>query len=187
MWLCAVHVTACGTMWLCAVRCGSLWSHVASCGPWSHVAARGPLRLRTRLSATRPLLKAPPFWPIQGHVAFRQVRLCYRAGLPYALRDVCFETRPAEKVGIVGRTGSGKSSLFRTLFRIVEIEAGQILVDGINISHLPLDQLRWVAAGGVRAEGGGVRLRWELIMFFNYRILIKFLFFFLQLNTLNSR
>ncbi|XP_064600962.1 ATP-binding cassette sub-family C member 10-like [Liolophura sinensis] len=88
------------------------------------------------------VLVAPPYWPIQGAVSFARVHLQYRPGLPDALNGVSFETRRAEKIGIVGRTGSGKSSLFMALFRLVEIQAGEIHIDGINIHHLDLTDLR---------------------------------------------
>ena len=81
---------------------------------------------------------------MQGAVTFQRAVLRYRPSLPCALNGVSFETKPAEKIGIVGRTGSGKSSLFVALFRIGELEAGQILIDGINVSHLPLQDLRLV-------------------------------------------
>ena len=86
--------------------------------------------------------QAPPFWPIQGTVSYQNVCLQYRPGLPLALNEVTFETEQAEKIGIVGRTGSGKSSLFLTLFRMMELQSGQIFIDGINVSHLPLSELR---------------------------------------------
>ena len=60
--------------------------------------------------------QVPSFWPIQGAVCFNSVCLRYRPGLPLALRDVSFDTRQAEKVGIVGRTGSGKSSYYQQTF-----------------------------------------------------------------------
>uniref|UniRef100_A0A8C6U2W1 ATP-binding cassette, sub-family C (CFTR/MRP), member 10 n=1 Tax=Neogobius melanostomus TaxID=47308 RepID=A0A8C6U2W1_9GOBI len=84
----------------------------------------------------------PPGWPEQGWVEFRSVVLCYREGLPNALDGVSFVVRPGEKVGIVGRTGSGKSSLFLSLFRMVELAQGQILLDGLDISAVGLYQLR---------------------------------------------
>ncbi|XP_072319130.1 ATP-binding cassette sub-family C member 10 [Eucyclogobius newberryi] len=84
----------------------------------------------------------PPGWPEQGWVEFRSVVLCYREGLPNALEAVSLVVRPGEKVGIVGRTGSGKSSLFLALFRMVELTQGQILLDGLDISTVGLHQLR---------------------------------------------
>ncbi len=90
------------------------------------------------------LHQVPPFWPIQGAIYFHRVCLRYRPNLPLALDNVTFETHPHEKIGIVGRTGSGKSSLFLALFRMVEVESGNILIDGINLCHLGLQELRHV-------------------------------------------
>lgn len=86
----------------------------------------------------------PPFWPIQGAITFHRVCLRYRKGLPLALNNVSFETQPAEKIGIVGRTGSGKSSLLVALFRMVELQDGYISIDGLNLSHLELRDLRYI-------------------------------------------
>ena len=81
-------------------------------------------------------------WPIQGSVSFHNVCLQYRTGLPLALDHVTFDTHRCEKIGVVGRTGSGKSSLFLALFRMVELQSGTISVDGICTNHLQLQQLR---------------------------------------------
>uniref|UniRef100_A0A8C9Z033 ATP-binding cassette, sub-family C (CFTR/MRP), member 10 n=1 Tax=Sander lucioperca TaxID=283035 RepID=A0A8C9Z033_SANLU len=83
-----------------------------------------------------------PAWPEQGWLEFRGVVLVYRDGLPNALDGVSLVVRPGEKVGIVGRTGSGKSTLFQALFRMVELNRGQILLDGLDISSVGLSQLR---------------------------------------------
>jgi len=66
----------------------------------------------------------------------------FREGLDLILKRVSFEIEGGEKVGIVGRTGAGKSSLMLGLFRIVEAAEGSILIDGIDISKLGLHQLR---------------------------------------------
>uniref|UniRef100_A0A672G572 ATP-binding cassette, sub-family C (CFTR/MRP), member 10 n=1 Tax=Salarias fasciatus TaxID=181472 RepID=A0A672G572_SALFA len=84
----------------------------------------------------------PPAWPQQGRLEFRDVVLAYREGLPNALDGVSLVVRPGEKVGIVGRTGSGKSTMFLALFRMVELNRGQILLDQLDISTVGLDQLR---------------------------------------------
>lgn len=81
-------------------------------------------------------------WPEQGWLEFKDVVLVYRAGLPNALDGVSLVVRPGEKVGIVGRTGSGKSTLFLALFRMVELNQGQILLDGVDVSTVGLAQLR---------------------------------------------
>ncbi|XP_041640876.1 ATP-binding cassette sub-family C member 10 [Cheilinus undulatus] len=84
----------------------------------------------------------PPEWPEQGWLEFRDVVLAYRDGLPNALDGVSLVLRPGEKVGIIGRTGSGKSTLFLALFRMVELNQGQILLDGLDVSSVGLAQLR---------------------------------------------
>jgi len=76
-------------------------------------------------------------------VSFRNVCLRYRSQLPLALNDVTFDIHPGEKIGIVGRTGAGKSSLFLALLRLVEIEAGSIVVDGVDIQDVSLAMLRY--------------------------------------------
>uniref|UniRef100_A0A8C2DUQ3 ATP-binding cassette sub-family C member 10 n=1 Tax=Cyprinus carpio TaxID=7962 RepID=A0A8C2DUQ3_CYPCA len=81
-------------------------------------------------------------WPEKGRVEFVGAVLAYRPGLPNALDGVNLEVLPGERVGIVGRTGSGKSSLFLALFRMVELNQGQILLDGVDISSVRLDNLR---------------------------------------------
>ncbi|KAL7855132.1 hypothetical protein SRHO_G00173220 [Serrasalmus rhombeus] len=84
----------------------------------------------------------PASWPEHGRVEFDGAVLAYRPGLPNALDGVSFVVMPGERVGIVGRTGSGKSTLFLTLFRMVELNQGQILLDGEDISRVGLSQLR---------------------------------------------
>uniref|UniRef100_A0A674F6B8 ATP-binding cassette sub-family C member 10 n=1 Tax=Salmo trutta TaxID=8032 RepID=A0A674F6B8_SALTR len=86
--------------------------------------------------------QVPTSWPEQGWVEFRGAVLSYREGLPNALDGVSLVVRPGEKVGVVGRTGSGKSTLFLALFRMVELNQGQILLDGVDTSQVGLAQLR---------------------------------------------
>ncbi|KAI0071668.1 multidrug resistance-associated ABC transporter [Panus rudis PR-1116 ss-1] len=85
----------------------------------------------------------PPSWPDQGAVEFKEVELAYREGLPLVLKGVTFDVKPGEKVGIVGRTGAGKSSLLQALFsRIVNVTSGAIVIDGHNIRDVGLETLR---------------------------------------------
>lgn len=83
-----------------------------------------------------------PSWPDNGVIKFNKVELAYRPGLPLVLREVDFTVRPGEKVGIVGRTGAGKSSLLQALFRTVELQGGSIEIDGVDISKMGLQTLR---------------------------------------------
>ena len=75
-------------------------------------------------------------------IAFEQVTLCYREGQPQALRGVSFRVEGGEKLGVVGRTGAGKSSLVRVLFRLADVSDGRILLDDVNILEYSLHQLR---------------------------------------------
>ncbi|KAG7492992.1 hypothetical protein MATL_G00021320 [Megalops atlanticus] len=88
------------------------------------------------------ILEVSHSWPEQGHIVFQGAVLTYRQGLPNALDGVSIVIHPGEKVGVVGRTGSGKSTLFLALFRMVELNGGKILIDGVDISQIRLAQLR---------------------------------------------
>lgn len=112
-----------------------------------HSRCNQSLSLSLTCSLLHPQLD--PAWPGQGWLEFRTVVLVYRDGLPNALDGVSFVVRPGEKVGIVGRTGSGKSTLFLALFRMVELNQGQILLDGLDISTVGLAQLRYHVQGFV--------------------------------------
>ncbi|XP_048724560.2 multidrug resistance-associated protein 1 isoform X2 [Caretta caretta] len=87
--------------------------------------------------------KRPPMgWPSKGIIEFINYQARYRTGLDLALQDVSFQTHSKEKVGIVGRTGAGKSTLTNCLFRIIERDGGKIIIDGIDISTIGLHDLR---------------------------------------------
>ncbi|XP_056106276.1 ATP-binding cassette sub-family C member 5 [Rhinichthys klamathensis goyatoka] len=81
-------------------------------------------------------------WPAGGRITFQNVEMRYRDGLPLVLKNLSFSVLPEETVGIVGRTGSGKSSLGVALFRLVELSCGSIVIDGVNIAHIGLEDLR---------------------------------------------
>ncbi|XP_072401345.1 multidrug resistance-associated protein 1 isoform X11 [Diabrotica undecimpunctata] len=89
-----------------------------------------------------PSKKTSPSWPEVGKVQFKNYSVRYRPGLDLVLHDLNFEIKGGEKVGIVGRTGAGKSSLTLALFRIIEAAQGNILIDGIRIDELGLHTLR---------------------------------------------
>jgi len=83
----------------------------------------------------------PPEWPQQGRIDIQHLTMGYRDG-PDVLKDVSFTIEPQQKVAIVGRTGSGKSSLLIALFRISEPRNGTIIIDGVDVSKIGLTQLR---------------------------------------------
>lgn len=83
----------------------------------------------------------PADWPNKGEIVFKNVSLSYDKNLPNVLKNISLTIHPAEKIGIVGRTGAGKSSFFQTIFRMYEPE-GEILIDGVNIKDLKLHDLR---------------------------------------------
>ncbi|XP_067238287.1 multidrug resistance-associated protein 1 isoform X4 [Chanodichthys erythropterus] len=84
----------------------------------------------------------PAGWPTIGHIEIRNFGLRYREDLELAISDISVNIEGGEKVGIVGRTGAGKSSLTLGLFRIIEAAQGEIHIDGVNIAELGLHELR---------------------------------------------
>ncbi|CAH2223668.1 multidrug resistance-associated 4 [Pelobates cultripes] len=85
--------------------------------------------------------RPPPDWPNKGMIAFENVNFAYSLDGPLVLRHLTALIRPKEKVGIVGRTGAGKSSLIAALFRLAEPE-GKIWIDKLLTSELGLHDLR---------------------------------------------
>eukprot|EP00258_Populus_trichocarpa_P021164 XP_024437183.1 ABC transporter C family member 12 isoform X7 [Populus trichocarpa] len=86
--------------------------------------------------------RPPSSWPLSGLIKFTDVVLRYRPELPPVLHGLSFAVSPSEKLGIVGRTGAGKSSMLNALFRIVELERGEITIDGCDITKFGLTDLR---------------------------------------------
>uniref|UniRef100_A0A0A0KAW3 ABC-type xenobiotic transporter n=2 Tax=Cucumis sativus TaxID=3659 RepID=A0A0A0KAW3_CUCSA len=86
--------------------------------------------------------RPPPQWPSSGLIRFEDAVLRYRPELPPVLHGLSFTIFPNEKVGIVGRTGAGKSSMINALFRIVELERGKIFIDGFDVAKFGLFDLR---------------------------------------------
>ena len=77
-------------------------------------------------------------WPSKGGMSFQNVQLRYLPDLALVLKGVSFDARPGERIGIIGRTGAGKSSLVQAIFRSVELAEGQISVDGVDLRCLGL-------------------------------------------------
>ncbi|KAJ2084410.1 Transporter of the ATP-binding cassette (ABC) [Coemansia sp. RSA 988] len=91
---------------------------------------------------TIPDRTPPAEWPAEGRISVENLVLRYAESLPPVIHGISFEVQPREKIGIVGRTGAGKSSLTLAMLRIVEASAGRIVVDGIDISQIGVGDLR---------------------------------------------
>ncbi|XP_005885516.1 PREDICTED: canalicular multispecific organic anion transporter 1 [Myotis brandtii] len=87
--------------------------------------------------------KRPPAgWPSKGEIQFNNYQVRYRPELDLVLKGITCDIRSQEKIGVVGRTGAGKSSLTNSLFRILEASGGQIIIDGVDIASIGLHDLR---------------------------------------------
>lgn len=86
--------------------------------------------------------RPPSAWPTEGNIKFDNYKTRYREGLELVLKGVTCEIKGREKVGVVGRTGAGKSSLMTALFRLIESAEGKIIIDGENIADMGLHDLR---------------------------------------------
>jgi len=116
----------------------------------------------TEDSIQKKLTIPPKEWPACGGLQLKAVEMRYQDSLPLALKGVSFEVAPGEKVGIVGRTGSGKSSILLSCFRMVECAGGRIVLDGQDLAEMPLSVLRgrlgvipqdsWLFSGTVRSN-----------------------------------
>lgn len=89
-----------------------------------------------------PEKKPPEYWPEHGVVEFNKYSTRYREGLDLVVKDIDCKISGGEKIGIVGRTGAGKSSLTLALFRIIEAASGNITIDKIDISKIGLHDVR---------------------------------------------
>jgi ATP-binding cassette subfamily C (CFTR/MRP) protein 1 len=89
------------------------------------------------------VLSPPPSWPSTGRVDIRSLSITYTPETGKNVIDnFTLRLQPGEKIGICGRSGSGKSSLVLALFRMIEISHGQILIDDVDISQLPRQEVR---------------------------------------------
>lgn len=89
-----------------------------------------------------PTDPSPSEFPKEGRVVFDHLSARYRPGLPLVLKDLSFTVEPAQRVGLCGRTGSGKSSIANALFGMMLVESGKILIDGICTGSLGRSTLR---------------------------------------------
>merc|ERR1712130_388829 len=81
-------------------------------------------------------------WPSRGAVTFEDFTMSYRRGIDPVIRGVSFNINPGEKIGVVGRTGAGKSSLVAALLRMTDCTEGKVFIDNVDISSVGLEDLR---------------------------------------------
>src|SRR5437763_6637452 len=103
-----------------------------------HYGSNLAVEVPTSIPSSRP----SPSWSSAGCIRVGDVQLRYRPELPLVLQGLSFEIRAGEKVGIVGRTGAGKSSIMVGLFRMVELSGGRSSIDDVDISTIGLHDLR---------------------------------------------
>lgn len=84
----------------------------------------------------------PASWPESGEISVEDLALRYAPNLPLVIKGISFHVKAGEKVGVVGRTGAGKSTIITSFFRFVKPDTGKILIDGVDIGKIGLDSLR---------------------------------------------
>ncbi|KAL3417771.1 ABC transporter family protein [Phlyctema vagabunda] len=84
----------------------------------------------------------PEVWPEKGEIQFKSAEMRYRPDLPLTLKGLDLQIKGGERIGVVGRTGAGKSSIMSCLFRLTELSGGSIEIDGLDISQVNLHRLR---------------------------------------------
>lgn len=84
----------------------------------------------------------PPSWPAHGNINLKDLQVRYRPNTPLVIKGITLSIQGGEKIGVVGRTGSGKSTLIQVFFRLVEPSGGSIIIDGLDICMLGLHDLR---------------------------------------------
>ena len=90
----------------------------------------------------KPVPAPPAGWPTAGALRLENVSMRYQPSMPLVMRNVSVDVRAGEKIGVVGRTGSGKSTMLVALWRLVELESGRVVLDGVDTSTIPLSRLR---------------------------------------------
>lgn len=87
-------------------------------------------------------MRPPSSWPAYGRIELHDLKIRYRPNAPLVLKGISCTIIEGTRVGVVGRTGSGKTTLISALFRLVEPESGRILIDGLDICNMGLKDLR---------------------------------------------
>jgi ABC-type multidrug transport system fused ATPase/permease subunit len=94
------------------------------------------------LSVKKMLADERQSWPENGNLEFDQVVMRYRPTTYLVLKNISFNINGGERIGVVGRTGAGKSTLANVITRMCEIDSGKVLLDGVDISKIGLQKLR---------------------------------------------
>jgi len=122
------------------------WAVRMSCNVESNIVSVERVHQYAEIEVEAPQYiehSAPPAeWPRAGAIEFNNVQVRYRPDLPLVLKGVNVRIQPREKIGLCGRTGSGKSTITLALFRLVELAGGSLLIDGVDISQIGLFDLR---------------------------------------------
>jgi ABC-type multidrug transport system fused ATPase/permease subunit len=121
---------------------------------WAEVEARMTSMERVKFYSQLPqetqeedsAYPVPSDWPSRGEVQVVNLCVRYAPHLPQVIKDLSFSLPAGERMGLIGRTGSGKSTVFQALYRLIEAEHGRILIDGIDIRRVPLKRLRQALA-----------------------------------------
>ncbi|KAH6922960.1 hypothetical protein HPB50_020323 [Hyalomma asiaticum] len=132
-------------MYLCVLLFNMLQMVVSfeRCLEYSQLPAEPDLPEDMTEEKKQALLRSLSDWPSDGAVEFKDYSASYRPGiLPNVLSNITVTVLPMEKVGVVGRTGAGKSSLVLALLRVLKPSEGRILIDGVDIADVPLKKLR---------------------------------------------
>jgi ABC-type multidrug transport system fused ATPase/permease subunit len=86
--------------------------------------------------------KPPQNWPEKGALEFKVLNFRYRPSMPLVLKNLTFKIEAGSKVGVVGRTGAGKTTLFGAILRLTEVDSGSILIDDVDVGQIGLADLR---------------------------------------------
>ena len=88
-------------------------------------------------------VKPPENWPKEGKIEFKEMCFRYKPEMPLVLKNISLNIDPGSKIGVVGRTGAGKTSLFAAILRLTELDSGgAIVIDDIDVSRIKLKDLR---------------------------------------------
>lgn len=98
--------------------------------------------LPSEQTVVKPQVTLKESWPSAGKIVVKDIHVRYAPHLPLVLKGISCKIDPGTKVGIMGRTGSGKSTFFQTLFRFIELDMGSIEIDDVDIASVPLSRLR---------------------------------------------